>query len=560
MKSLFTNGKWIYLLVILSLGILVVYPMAIIVYKSFEGETGLTLRHYLNIFTDVGVYRILWNSFFVSIMATIIATIIGTFLAWFIARTDIPFKKWVKIGILIPFLIPPFIAAISWQQLLGPVGYFNKFYMYVTGATSPLFTIYGPLGIILVMTLSSFPLVYLVTVGAFEKMESALEEAGRMAGANKWRVLKDITLPIMLPTILAGAVLVFVTEISNFGVPAILGFQVSYFVLTTKIYDVLHSFNMANSFAIAAALSMLLVQIAAIGLWIQHIILNKKNYSVITGKSGQKMTISLGKARGWLTACILLLLAVTSLAPMLAIFLTSITKAYGLLPTWSNLTLDNYRYILLEMPMVKRAFMNSFILAFGAATIAVGMGVIIAYLTTKTKVPGRHVIDFIATLPYALPGTVVALSVILAWIRPIPIIDFQLYNTIWIILIAYIARYITFAVRTTSASLMQVHDSLEEAARISGASWLRNLKDIVLPLISPGIFAGWFLIFMPTLRELTISILLWSAGNETIAIAVFNLQESGDMTSASALSMIMILFVVVGHQLSMKLTKKESAF
>ncbi|WP_249869183.1 ABC transporter permease [Oceanobacillus saliphilus] len=556
MKRLIKSGNWIYAIAFLALAILIIYPMIIIVYRSFTSENELSLQNYITVLTDASMYEVLWNSLFVSIISTIFSLIIGVALSWFVSRTDIKGKRWLTLGIMIPFLIPSFISAISWRQLLSPVGYLNKIYMELTGATEPFVSIYGPWGIIFVMTVSSFSLVFMITHTAFQNMDSSYEEAAQISGASRLRVMKDVTIPLIKPSILSSAVLVFVSNISNFGVPSILGFHESYFVLTTKIYQLLNDYTIRDSFSIAASLSMVLVLIAVIGIWLQYYLTNKKSYAVVTGKSSQKMIVNLGKYRVVITTLIGGLLFMISVAPVLAILATSLTKAYGLPPTLDNLTLENYRYILFEMPMAKRSLVNSLILAFGAATIAVGIGIVLAYFITKTNVKGRQAISFIVSLPYALPGTVIGLAIILAWIKPLPIFEVSIYNTLWIILVAYVMYYITLAVQTISSSLIQVHGSLEEAARISGASWLQNMRDIVLPLIKPGVISGWFLIFIPALSELTISILLWSSGNETIAVAVYNLQEQGNMTSASALSMVMIFLIIAGHQLSNWLSRR----
>ena len=556
MKRLRKKESWIYLVAFLALAILIIYPMLIIVTRSFTSNNQTSLQNYINVFSDSSTYEVLWNSLFVSIFSTFFALVIGSGLSWLVARTDIKGKRWINIGIMVPFLIPSFISAISWRQLLGPVGYFNKWFMSLTGTTKPLISIDGPMGIIFVMTVSSFSLVYMITHTAFQNMDATYEEAAQISGASKLRVMKDVTFPLIKPSILSSAVLVFVANISNFGVPSILGFHESYFVLTTKIYQLLNDYTIQDSFSQAASLSMILILIAVIGIWLQYYLTNQKSFKVVTGKTSQKMVVSLGKYRSVLTVFINILLFFFAIAPILAIFATSLTKAYGLSPTWGNLTLDNYYYILFKLPMAKRSLINSFTLAVSAATIAVGLGIVLSYFITKTNYKGRKMVSFIVSLPYALPGTVIGLAIILAWIKPLPFINLSIYNSLWIILVAYVTYYITLAVQSISSTLVQMDSSLEEATRVSGANWFQNMRDVVLPIAKPGIINGWFLIFIPALSELTISILLWSSGNETIAVAVFNLQEQGNMTAASALSMVMIGFILLGNQLS-KITSKR---
>jgi iron(III) transport system permease protein len=248
-----------------------------------------------------------------------------------------------------------------------------------------------------------------------------------------------------------------------------------------------------------------------------------------------------------------LVVVVAVLLPVTAIILTALTRAWGLLPTFDNLTLENFRYVLFDLRLSQRAIRNSLFLAVTAATATMLIGTVISYVVIKTRIRGRKLLDLLGTMPYSVPGTVFALGMIIAWNRAFWG-RLNIYNTILIILVAYIARYLAFSLRTVGASLHQVAPALEESARVSGASWFQSLKDIVLPLIKPGIAAGWLLVFMPTLRELTISILLWSAGNETIGVVVYNLNSAGQVTASAALATLMIAVILILNGLVKRLT------
>lgn len=539
----------------LLLLILVAYPLSKVVIQSFTFEGQLSLANYLQVFRAKGTYLALRHSLEVALAATVGSTVIGTLLAWLVGRTNLPFRSILRTAFVVPFIIPPFIGALAWLHLLGPVGYLNKAYMALTGAAEPLWNVYGPDGIVLVMILHGFPLVFITVLGGLERMNPELEEVAQTSGAHPFRVMRDITLPLMAPTIAAGAVLVFIADIANFGIPAILGFRENYYVLTTRIWEAITlSFGVGNALAIASALSCLLALIAGAGLLVQRLLLRERTYTVISGKSMYPNVVDLGIHRYWLLGLCLIVVLLTSVGPIVAIFLTALTRAYGLPPTPANLTLDNFRDIILFMPSARRAIRNSVFLAISAATIISFFGALIAYIVVKTRLRGRFLLDFLATMPYAIPGSVVALAMILAWLRPLPFTRIVLYNTIWILLIAYMARYLTFGVRTTAGALTQVHESLEEVARVSGANWLQSFRDIVIPLITPGLFAGWFLVFMPALRELTISSLLWSVGNETVGVMVFNLQESGNTTASAALAVLMMAVLIVANLVTRRLT------
>jgi len=546
--------------VLATLVILVIYPLYSLLLRAFISQGKLSLQNFHKVFITKDIYVALSHSIFVSTISTVFATIIGVILAWIVSRTDIPFRKQIKTGLVMPFLIPPFIAAIAWLQLIGPAGYINSIYMAIKQTWNPLFVIYGKWAIILVMSLSGYPFVYLTTLAGLERMNPSLEEAGQISGAGIFTVMKDITIPITAPTIGAGAILVFISRIANFGVPAVMGMPANYYVLTTKIYRLIdQSFIVKDAQAIATAMSMFLILFAVSGLLLVKVYLRGKEYIVISGKDVQPKLVQLGKWRYILFVIVLSMIIIIVVLPIIAILLTALTRAWGLLPVISNWTLKNFKYVLFDLDMSKRAIRNSFFLAVSASIITTFIGAVIAYMVVKIKVKGSQMLDFVSSIPYSIPGTVFALGMIIAWNKSF-FGKFNIYNTIWIILVSYIARYLAYSVRTVSSSLMQIDNSLEEAARISGSNRIQSFKDIVIPLIKPSLFASWFLIFIPAFRELTISVLLWSTGNETIGVAVYNLQEGGNVTASSALAIIMVLVIFLGNMIIKKATKGEFGY
>jgi iron(III) transport system permease protein len=552
--------RFLLLLAILILVVIVVYPLSKIVIQSFKFDRQFSFENYIRVFSKKGNFTALRHSLETSLVTAFLATVLGTFLAWVVARTDCPGKNFFRTAFILPFLTPPFIGAFAWRILLGPVGYLNKAYMALSGAGTPIWNFYGPDGIITVMTLHLYPLVYITTIGALERMNPELEEAAQISGSPVFAVMRHITLPLMMPSILSGAVLVFIASLANFGIPAILGFPANYYVLTTKIWEAVVLSSQANSLSLAASLSVLLALVAGAGLVLQRSYLKRKEYTVISGKSMHPNLVNLFGHKSWLVPLLALIVLVSSFAPIVAILLTSLIKALGIPPVPKNWTLQNFFDVIVSNRASRRAIRNSVILALSSATVISLLGALIAYVVVKTKLKVRGVIDFISNMPYALPGTVVGVAMILAWLKPIPLIGVSIYNTLWILLVAYIARYLAFGVRTTSASLQQIHESMEEAARISGATWFQTFRDIMLPLIAPGLFASWFLVFMPTLRELTISILLWSTKRETIGVMVFNLQESGNTVASAALAMIMMVVLLVANILTRRITRGRVGF
>lgn len=545
----------IWLPILLSF-IIIGYPIMIILLRSFSGD-GFTLSNYAQIFSDPKNFIALKNSLFLSITGTLISIIIGCFIAWVVSRTKVKFRKLIHSLMLVQFFVPPFVSAMAWQQVLGPVGFFNKWYMEVTGATEPIFNIYGQNGILFVFILSGSVMTYMVVLDSFNKMQASLEEAAVIVGASPFKVIKDITLPVLKPSILSAMLMVFMSNISNYGVPSVLGFHVSYYTLTTRIYEVIQDLTITNNMEIAASLSMILVVFAILTLIAKEKLVKGKSFAVVTGKSEHLTKHSLGVFNWILSGVVILYGVLISVVPILSILATSLTKAYGLPFSLENMTLKNYETVLFNLSSFQSALQNSLFLAFTAACIAVILGFLTAYICVMTNFKWKRQLEMLITLPSSIPGTVMAVAIILAWIKPIPIVGVSLYNTIWIILIAYVANYTAQAFRAISGGLYQLSPTLEEAAEISGASIGRRIIEILLPIMKNSIITAWFLIFIPCFRELTLSIFLWSAGNETLATVIFTLQDAGNYTAACALSIIIIVIIALLNWISNIVVRKN---
>ncbi len=534
------------LTVVLVLG-LIIYPSLLLVGQSFWADQ-ITLANYQEILSQTQTYQVLGNSLVVSGTSTVIATFLGTLLAWLVARTDLPWQRFWRAALLVPYMIPPFIGAIAWTYLLGRAGYLNKIWMAVTQSSDPLVILSGPIGIIFVMTLFSFPIAYLVTLGPLEQMDPVLEEAARMSGANPLQTLKDIVAPLILPSMGSAALLIFLLLMANFGIPSVIGLPDRYYVMTTQIYSLILNYSKAYNLQLAAALAMVLVLIAILGLQTQHWILRSDRYQIVTGRSTQSQPLAL---KGWKPVVLVglgVLLGFTVIAPLIAILLNSLLRALGLPLAWENLTLKHYHAVLWGVPKVRRAIINSLLLATGSASGIAALSMLISYLVVRLKIRGSRWLEAMVTIPYAIPGTVVALALILAFLNPIPGLRITLYNTIWILFIAYLGRFLTFGLRSISAGLAQIDPELEQAARVCGAAPTRVIWDVTLPLIRSSAFAGWFLAFVPCLAELTVSILLASVGTETLGTTVFGLYEEGKVGMTAALSLLVtgLIFGIYG--------------
>ncbi|MDR2503147.1 MAG: iron ABC transporter permease [Deltaproteobacteria bacterium] len=545
----------------LSIAILVIVvavPVLLIFVNAFWVDGALNVKDVIRIIREKDTYQALVNSLIIAAGTTTGSTIVGTFFAWLVTRTDLPYKRFMKAMFLVPFMLPSFIGALAWKMLLSPrAGFINRFWMGTLGFEEPLFNIYSYAGIVLVEIMYLFPFVFIQVCGALERMDPTLEESARISGAGLFTITRKITIPLALPSILSGALLIMLYSMAHFGTVAVLGIENGIFNIPTLIYQRIH--QSAGSFAsirTGTVLASILVMAAALIIWLQGKALSRGRYQIIAGKSFRPMELKLRALRLPLLILCLVYIAFTIVLPTVVIFLVGGLKTYGLPFTWENLSLDNYKFILFDYQVTRDAIWNSLSLGLGAALITMFAGVMISYVIVKMKVRGKGVLEFLGMLPFSVPGSVIALGVILAWSgRYGP----NLYNTVWIILVAYIARYMAFSLKANSAALEQVHDSLVEAARACGASMWQALKDIVLPLVRPGMLAAFFLIFLPSLRELTVSIMLYSPTTRTIGVAIYTLNEDGETVRSAALAGIALFLIITGQTLINRFAKGRSA-
>jgi iron(III) transport system permease protein len=532
--------------------LVVIYPLWQVFFRSFLDAGAFSLKSYRKVFATPTYYRALVNSVWVSCATGALCMAFGTFLAFLVVRTDLPFKKSLRTLLVLPYALPSFFAAIAWIQLLGPQGYLARLFLQLFPEETLPWNIYSAGGVVFVLTVHYFILVFITVAGALERMDASLEEAARASGANTYRIMREITLPLVLPAILAGGLLAFIGALANFGIPALLGMRARFFVLTTSIYYALA----IPDFGLATALSGMLVVVALFSMAVQFgIQKGESRYTVISGKAVHPSELKLRGLRYPLFFGIAAFVLFISILPILSMLMTALFQYWGAPLTTANFTLKNFAYVL-NLEAGRRAILNSLFLAALAATLTMFVGVVISYMHVKAKLKGSRLLDFFATIPYAVPHTVIAIAMILAWARP----PLSLYGTLWIILVAYLAVYLPFAVRTSNSTLQQVHDSLEEAAKASGAKMFPRLRDIILPLARPGMIAGWILVFMPALRELTVSILLYAYHTETIGVVVYNLQDAGYREIAAALASIVMGLLIVGNMVIRKVTGGVAGF
>ena len=529
--------------------IIVVIPIFMIIFNTFfekitTGKWVLDLSVFKTQLTDKKNLGAMWNTVKIAFWTTVAGTIMGVFYAWLLGRSDIPAKGLMKALFNIPYMFPPFLGAMAWDMLLnGRGGYFNRFLMSTFHLESAPININSVWGIVFVEVSYYFPFVFMQVVAALEKMDPTLEECARIAGAKQSTVIWKITLPLTKPAISAGALLILTTSLAHFGVPSILGFSQEIYTLPTRIYSVIY--NSGGSFEgirQGAALSVMLVVVVSAALILQNRILSSGSYDTIKGKSTRPTLIKLRSAKYPLLIVCILTLIVIVVVPLVMIVLVSFLKAYGLPLKLSNFTFKQYQKVFKGGGTIA-SIKNSLFASITAGVVCMLLGTLVAYVVQKIKPKGKGTLEFMSMLPYAIPGTVLSIGVILAWQGAI--FGINLYNTIWIIIVAYLARYLSFSMKTSSAALLQVSNSLEEAARACGASHSESLTDITLPLIRPAMVSGFFLIFLPAMREVTTSILLYGPYTRTLGVQIYSLRDAGMIPQAAALATVAIGIIII---------------
>jgi iron(III) transport system permease protein len=516
---------------VVALVVLVVLPLLFLLVGGFRGEEGVSLEHFAEALTGRLYTQALANSLVLGAWTGLFSLAVGLPMAWAVCRTNVPAPTLFRVTASLSYLSPPFLTAIAYVNLFSPnAGLVNVLLRDVLGAPWATFNVFSMNGLVLVTVLHTFPFVFLLASSALQSVDASYEEAAQILGAGKLRTALAVTLPLVAPAVLAGTLLAFVNAIALFGSQAILGLPGRIVTLPTRIYAL---FDYPPQYGLACALSLLFILITVAALYLQHRFLAGRSYVTVAGKGARTEVIDLGWARWLLLAFCVLVFLVAIVLPYGALLAVSLSKSWGL-SFWQNLTLANYRFVLFEYNVTQRAILNSLVLAALAATAAVLLGSIIGWIDVRTRAPGRRLLDYAALVPLGLPGIVMAVALIQFWLT-MPI---ALYGTLAILLLAYVGRYIPLGVRAANASLRQVDPSLEESARVLGASWAGTLREITLPLIRPGLFAGWLLVFVPVIQELSASILLFSSNSITLAVAVYNLYETGYTEPTAALAMV----------------------
>ena len=523
-------------------GWLVLYPLFILFRMGMHDKAGnLTLANYIAVFTEPRLLGALLNSVIVSLATTIACLVLALPLAWGVARTRMPGRGLVSIAVTIAFVIPNFIGAIAWILLLGKnAGLLNVLARQWLGGW--LFDIYSMPGLVLVLALSFFPIIFFSTSAALENIDPMYEEAAQMSGAPAWRASLGISLPLVLPAIASSSVLVFLEAMGAFGAPAAIATGGNFHLLTTELYDM---FSYPPRFELAAASATPIIGFTLLGLWLQRVALGRRRYTVISGKAVRPKPVEIGWGRWVLFFYAVLVMLASVVLPAMILLRTSLLTKWVRPFIWRNITGDNYALLFDTDSIVPVSVFNSLLTAVGTACLACMLGIVIVWIVERTTMPGRSVITFVSTITFAFPGIALAICFVLGynggWL--------PLYGTLWLFLLAFTAQRFPFAFMVLRTAIKQLGTELEDAGRVSGASWGRTIIDISVPLLRSGLVASWIMVFAVTMRELSMAILLYVRGTETMPVAIFSFVDNGTFEPAAALSVVLVVISIVSVML-----------
>ncbi len=529
---------------------LAVLPLIMLVMGSFQAEVAprefvYTLKNYQTAYASEYTYSTFMNSLIFASGSAALGFVLGTLLAWLTERTNTPLRAIFVPLAVVPLILPGVLESIAWIFLLSPkFGYLNVWLMKLFGLQSPPFNVFSLPGMIWVHSVGQVPLAFLMMVAAFKSMDPSLEESAMMSGAGTWQTFRRVTLRLLVPT--AGSVLLilFVRTLESFETPALIGIPARIYVYTSEIYLAFNEYP--PDYGRGGALAVGLLVLSAVGVWLYTRATKEgKKFQTVTGKAFRPRQFDLGPLRWFGFGFLLAYFLFVVLLPFLVLFWASFLPFFAA-PSWDavqKLSLDNYRYLNGFRPFWE-AMKNSIILATLTATVAMVLTSLVAWIVYKSRLPGSWLLDFLAFVPITIPGIVMGMALILLYVAfPIPI-----YGTIWVLLIAYVTRFIPYGMRSASGSILQIHSELEEAAAASGASWWESFRRVTLPLLRPGFAAGWIYICIVSFREFSTSVLLATGDSRVLSILLFTMFEQGQVTVVAAIGVLMIatLLSIVG--------------
>lgn len=518
----------------LGAAILVLYPIYYLVQASLDvGDpdvrppTAYGLDNYA-LLPNYG--QIMLNTLGVAFAATVMALVFGFVSAWILTRTNVPFRGTLRQLMAVPYYVTPLLGALAWNLLGAPEsGFINQAWR-ALGASEPLLDITGPLGIAWVMALFEGSVAFVMISAVMDSMDPALEEASQIIGGGRMRTMLKVTLPLVAPGVLGAGIYVFAEMLGSFAAALVLGTPNRFYVITTAIYQLVSQYPPRLPLAAAMGVSLFAVMFAM--LFLYRRITQGRSYVTVTGKAFRPRPMDVGLLRWVLFALCILYVALSVVLPVATLVFASVQRLAVAFPAAANFTLENFRTAL-TLNAVRQAMWNSLMLGVLTATVGVVVCGLLAWLIQRSRLPGRGVLEYVVMFPQAVPRIVFAFGMMWAWlVFPLPV-----YGTIWLLFIAYLTVFLPLGVRAISGVIVQLDKSLEECGEVCGAPWGYRLRTITMPLLKPGLFAAWLLIFVASVRELGASILLMGPNSKVLTPAIVEafFSSSSELTAAMAL-------------------------
>ena len=550
-RLLLSGGGIVFICLVVILIYQVLLPFLLIIWTSLKVahpgdpeflQLSFTTANYFRAFAIREFWEASLNTFYFASVSTLFSFVLGTFLAWTVVRTNTPLAQLIGMITLGRIIIPGVIITISWILLASPsIGILNYFITETTGVRRFL-NIYSFWGMVWVQSLEMAPLAYLLMSAAFQSTDPRLEEASAIAGAGAWSTFYRVSLPLILPATAASALLLFIQTVESFEVPLLLGGRARVPVYTTEVY--FNTSRTPTDWGLASTYAMMLLVLSMALLFVYfRLVRHTERYQTITGKDFKPRRIDLGAWRYVTCGLSLLLVFLITGLPFIMMLYASLMPRFQppTLEAFRDVTLINYRSLLADWNYSVRPLWNSTLLGVGSASVVMLLVAAISYFVNKSRIRGRKILDFLGFAPIALPSVVLGTAFLWFYLLvPLPVI-----GSLSIIGLAYLTRYMPYALRFVSTSMVQIHSELEEAAAVAGGTWWKNLYRIYLPLLRPGLMAGWFWVMVHAYRELTIALMLARSRNRTAAVIIFDLWSNGSFPQLSAFGVLMFLILIV---------------
>jgi iron(III) transport system permease protein len=542
-------------LILVFCGVLVLYPMVYLVILSVNVGDPQTfppdefgIEHYRDLFES---WRVIANTAFVACIATVMAILIGFLAAWALTRTQLPGVAWLERLMQLPYYMTPLVGALAWSILAAPrTGFLNQLW-HTVGGSRDLFNAYSPWGIAWVMALFEGTVAFVMISAAMKSMDPALEESARVLGAGKWRVMLTVTLPLVLPGVAGAAVFVFAEMLGSFAAAFVLGIPARFVVITTAIWQAVTMYP--SDYGRAAALGIGLFAVMFLTLSLYRVAIRQGHFATITGKAFRPRPMAIGRLAWVLFALCLAYVIAAVVLPLAVLLLTSFERFATVILAQAEFTLANYEAAF-GFAAIRLALTNSLILGVGVATVGVAIMTVLVWIIYRSRAPGHVAMEYLVMFPQAVPRLVFGLALMQVWlIIPIPI-----YGTLWLMALAYFTVLMPLGVRTLAGVVLQIDKSLEECARVCGASWGYRMRTVTLPLLRPGIIAAWLLVFIASVRELGVSIFLVGSNAKVIAPSIIDAWLSSSSTLSAALALIQSGAVFIALTIMLQAARRYS--